>query len=171
MIDLLAPANPAMPQSSEDFGEKLSKLSIQSKTDKDKPGNNELPDTGGGRRIRSSRKFRDRSHYYTSGTAPETKTKGELIDTTMLRRALDGYLFDCEKNWELVAGDQWLQEVWEWIAGKFLGPVDTSSLTLSLDAENSAKDDGMVSGSLDLSYMGVYTVWMNLLGEDICLGW
>ncbi|TVY50375.1 SEH-associated protein 4 [Lachnellula cervina] len=150
VIDLLAPANPAMPQSSEDFGEKLSKLSIQSKTDKDKPGNNELPETSSGRRVRSSRKFRDRSHYYTSGTAPETKIKGELIDTTMLRRALDGYLFDCEKNWELVAGDQWLQEVWEWIA----------------DAANSAKDDGMVSGSLDLSYTGVYTVWMNLLGEN-----
>ncbi|TVY92230.1 SEH-associated protein [Lachnellula willkommii] len=150
VIDLLAPANPAMPQSLEDLGEKLSKVGIQSKIDKDRPGNVEFPETGGSRRIRSSRKFRDRSHYYTSGTAPETKMKGELIDTTMLRRALGGYLFDCEKNWELAAGDQWLQEVWEWIA----------------DAENSAKDDGMVSGSLDLSYMGVYTVWMNLLGEN-----
>lgn len=33
-----------------------------------------------------------------------------------------------------------------------------------LGAENAAVDDGMVSGTLDLSYMGVYTIWMNLLG-------
>lgn len=31
-------------------------------------------------------------------------------------------------------------------------------------AEHAATDDGMVSGPLDLSYMGVYTIWMNLLG-------
>jgi hypothetical protein len=27
-----------------------------------------------------------------------------------------------------------------------------------------AKDNGMVSGSLDLSYMGVYPIWNNDLG-------
>jgi len=32
-------------------------------------------------------------------------------------------------------------------------------------AEEAAQDDRMVSRPLDLSYMGVYTVWMNLLGE------
>lgn len=31
-------------------------------------------------------------------------------------------------------------------------------------AEKAAQDDGMVSKPLDLSYMGVYTIWMNLLG-------
>jgi len=34
----------------------------------------------------------------------------------------------------------------------------------SLGAEEAASDDGMISGILDLSYMGVYTVWMNDLG-------
>jgi hypothetical protein len=40
-----------------------------------------------------------------------------------------------------------------------------------LGAEHAAVDDGMVSGPLDLSYMGVYTIWMNLLGtsDPICL--
>ena len=33
-------------------------------------------------------------------------------------------------------------------------------------AEEAASDGGMVSGPLDLSYMGVYTVWMNLLGKS-----
>lgn len=32
-------------------------------------------------------------------------------------------------------------------------------------AEEAAQDDRMVSRPLDLSYMGVYTIWMNLLGE------
>ena len=40
-------------------------------------------------------------------------------------------------------------------------PTDTF-----LGAEEAANDDGMVSGPLDLSYMGVYTVWMNLLGKS-----
>ena len=34
----------------------------------------------------------------------------------------------------------------------------------SIGAEEVAKNDGMVAMPLDLSYMGVYTVWMNLLG-------
>jgi hypothetical protein len=39
-------------------------------------------------------------------------------------------------------------------------------------AEEAAQDDRMVSRPLDLSYMGVYTIWMNLLGEtssSLCL--
>lgn len=31
------------------------------------------------------------------------------------RRAAQGYLFDCQKNVEIVAGDPWLQELWTWI--------------------------------------------------------
>lgn len=37
-------------------------------------------------------------------------------------------------------------------------------MIIFLGAEIAANDDGMVSGPLDLSYMGVYTIWMNLLG-------
>jgi hypothetical protein len=33
-----------------------------------------------------------------------------------------------------------------------------------LGAAHMAKDNGMTSGSLDLSYMGVYTIWKNDLG-------
>lgn len=35
---------------------------------------------------------------------------------------------------------------------------------LPIGAENIAKEDGMVSGPLDLRYMGVYTLWANDLG-------
>jgi hypothetical protein len=33
-----------------------------------------------------------------------------------------------------------------------------------LGAAHIAEDNGMVSGPLDLSYMGVYTIWNNDLG-------
>jgi WD repeat-containing protein mio len=171
VIDLLAPADPAMPPSSEDnfLSEKVSKLSIQPKTDKDRPDDLESSGIVNSRKFHSSRELHDQSHYSTRGLAPETNSMGELIDNIMLRRALNGYLFDCKKNWGLVAGDQWLQEVWEWIAGKFPELVTIRPLTQSLGAEDAAKDNRMVSGSLDLSYIGVYTVWMNLLGEYVPL--
>lgn len=35
---------------------------------------------------------------------------------------------------------------------------------MHLGAEEATEDDGMISGSLDLSYMGVYTIWNNILG-------
>lgn len=31
------------------------------------------------------------------------------------RRATQGYLFDCQKNVDIVAGDPWLQDLWTWI--------------------------------------------------------
>lgn len=31
------------------------------------------------------------------------------------RRTTQGYLFDCQKNVEILAGDPWLQELWTWI--------------------------------------------------------
>lgn len=36
-------------------------------------------------------------------------------------------------------------------------------------AEEATQDGGMISGPLDLSYMGVYTIWMNSLGRDFDL--
>lgn len=44
-----------------------------------------------------------------------------------------------------------------------------TALIWLLGAENAAKDDGMVTGVLDLSYMGVFTVWMNLIGEYLAV--
>jgi hypothetical protein len=35
------------------------------------------------------------------------------------------------------------------------------------DADVIAQDDGMVSIPLDLSYMGVYSIWMNQLGRPL----
>ncbi|KAK0630730.1 hypothetical protein B0T17DRAFT_488258 [Bombardia bombarda] len=72
-----------------------------------------------------------------------------LLDHTMLIRAKEGYLFDYQKNQQVVADDPWLRDIWAWVAG----------------AEEAASDGGMMSHPLDVGYMGVYTIWTNNLGD------
>ncbi|KAI9811274.1 MAG: hypothetical protein M1832_000921 [Thelocarpon impressellum] len=72
------------------------------------------------------------------------------LHTVERRRAEEGYLFNCQKNAEIVADDPWLQDLWLWLDG----------------AEEAAKHDGMVSGRLDLSFLGVHAVWTGELGPS-----
>lgn len=97
----------------------------------------------------SSRELHDKFHYAAHRHHPASKLVHEHLDHTVLGRAMAGYLFDCELNKKIVVEDPWLKGVWEWVAG----------------AEELAKHDGMVSAPIDLSYMGVYTIWTNDLGE------
>ncbi|KAM3070267.1 hypothetical protein ACMFMG_010103 [Clarireedia jacksonii] len=93
----------------------------------------------------SSREMHERAHQFS---LPASKAEAMLIDQLFIKRALGGYLFDSEANKELVKEDPWLVDVWDWISC----------------AEKAAKDDGMVSSKLDLSYLGVHTLWNNNLG-------
>lgn len=127
VVDLLVPSDSANSQvldglalTSKSSTEDFSRPAIQSsKTYEPRPSDTESPVITNGKKFYSSRELHDKSHYSAHGLTPATRSKSELIDSVMLRRALDGYLFDCKKNWGLVAGDQWLQEVWEWVSGKF----------------------------------------------------
>jgi hypothetical protein len=65
--------------------------------------------------ISSSRELHDKSHYTTRAKSETSKT--ELLDHAMLQRAIDGYLFNCKLNKAIADDDEWLQDVWEWIAG------------------------------------------------------
>lgn len=44
----------------------------------------------------------------------------ELVITkdVIRRRCEEGYLFDCNKNISIVSDDPWLQDVWDWVAGR-----------------------------------------------------
>ncbi|KAH0541357.1 hypothetical protein FGG08_004195 [Glutinoglossum americanum] len=63
------------------------------------------------------------------------------------RRCKEGYLFNCALNKEIVADDQWLQDLWTWVDG----------------AVEAAQDMGMVYGAYDLSFLGVWAIWNNTL--------
>jgi hypothetical protein len=58
-------------------------------------------------------------------------------------RCRRGYLFDCRKNMEIVAGNWQLERLWE-IVGRF---------------QDQAANGGMVYNALDLSYVGVGGLW------------
>jgi len=76
-----------------------------------------------------------------------------ILDHFMLLRAKEKYLFNTEINREVVDDDDWLRFVWDWIG----------------DAEKPVVDGTMMQHPLDLSYMGVYTIWTNDLGTWVCI--
>ncbi|CZR54450.1 uncharacterized protein PAC_04334 [Phialocephala subalpina] len=155
VVDLLAPrdsANQPLEDSVptvEAMEDSFSQLRIDKGVDKKAAQTQESAPDSKASKVHTSRELHDKSHYKTIGCIPADKATHDNLDHVMLQRAVDGYLFDCRTNKAVVDNDPWLQDVWEWI----------------LDAVDAARDDGMISTPLDLSYMGVYTIWQNLLGE------
>lgn len=70
--------------------------------------------------------------------------------TIARRRGVEGYLFDCKKNIEILRDDRWLQRLWVWIDR----------------AKSSAEDNGMSTEALDLSFFGVASIWNNDLDSQ-----
>ena len=73
---------------------------------------------GGGaalKRPRSSRESHERlfEHHFLD-TNIQMETALGLV-TIARRRAVEGYLFNCEKNIEVLRNDRWLQRLWIWI--------------------------------------------------------
>jgi WD repeat-containing protein mio len=122
--------------------------------------------------VYTNREVHDQLHYSTLGLTRSKKPRSGLLDHIMLRRALDGYLFDCKINKRIATDDQWLQDTWEWIQGESSQVLETYMLKVHAGAHEAAQDDTMACRPLDLSYMGVYTIWMNVLGgtsDRFCL--
>lgn len=74
----------------------------------------------------------------------------DRVETLMLDRIRRGYIFNCRRNLLVLQDDPWLQDVWTWVEG----------------AEEAVANGGMVSGHLDLAYMGVHGIWNNDLGSQ-----
>ena len=67
------------------------------------------------------------------------------------RWCVAGYLFDCEKNAEIVGKQEpYLQEMWGWIG----------------EAKRLAKDEGMRSEIFDFSYVGIHGLWNSSVGLE-----
>lgn len=107
-----------------------------------------------------------KSAYGASSDLILATAQRDNISQIMLKRAKDGYLFDCMKNKGLVSNDPKLHNAWEWLAGRLAHQNSRISMLniFVSGAEEAAKDEGMIAFPLDFSYMGIHTVWMKLLG-------
>ncbi|KAK5990218.1 SEH-associated 4-like protein [Cladobotryum mycophilum] len=73
-----------------------------------------------------------------------------VVDNVKLLRAKERYLFDPVTNRHVVSDDPWKRFVWDWID----------------DAERAADDGGLLLANMDLSYLGVHSIWINDLGRN-----
>ncbi len=129
VVDLLAPSDQTMgttesgTSSTESLGDEFTQLQLEPKESKRQLATITTPsqlDTS--KNVYSSRELYEKSHYSALSRFPSTKSTREQLDHVMLRRAMDGYLFNPDTNKIISADDSWLQEVWEWISGMFLNP-------------------------------------------------
>ncbi|MCJ1336585.1 hypothetical protein MMC09_001863 [Bachmanniomyces sp. S44760] len=74
---------------------------------------------------------------------PRSLNNDLSINNMARRRCARGYLFDCQRNLGILEGSTPLQEVWKWIG----------------QAQLDGKDEFMVSEQIDLSYIGVQSLW------------
>lgn len=69
--------------------------------------------------------------YQAADRKPDIKYALEFL-TLSRRRCIEGYLFDCGKNEEIVSDDPWLQGLWAWI-GRRLGQSRLANLTVNIN--------------------------------------
>lgn len=116
IVDLLASVDLEMSQTLSNTG--ISHSQLDGQGSKGEVSDKSSAGSGTSNKVYSSREAHDRLHYSTLSLIPLTKSRSELLDHVMLRRAVGGYLFDSEINKTIVADDPWLQDIWEWIKGK-----------------------------------------------------
>lgn len=63
----------------------------------------------------SSREAHEALHDYQSADGKLDMQDAVDLFSIPYRRATQGYLFDCQRNVEILAGDPWLQDLWTWI--------------------------------------------------------
>lgn len=68
-------------------------------------------------KLLSSREKHEIMYWAALQDTPDAETVYNKLSKTFRSRAVQGYLFDCEKNQEIMAGDPWLEDVWVWIEG------------------------------------------------------
>lgn len=91
------------------------------------------------RRFRSNSIVRPEDFYME----PATLLRND-VSVTMRRRVEAGYEMKCKKNAALAKKeDRYLEDMWVWLDG----------------ADECARERGMMSGLLDLSYLGVNAIW------------
>ncbi|KAK3659999.1 hypothetical protein LTR56_000925 [Elasticomyces elasticus] len=85
----------------------------------------------------------------TTSIPLQTASKLDSSSPSPRERCQQSYLFDCRKNADIISGDWHLERLWE--------------IVNRLRAH--AADNGMVYGSLDLSYIGIAAIWAEQIGN------
>lgn len=70
-----------------------------------------------GKKTLSSRERHEYSQWLALEPWTLSDTPYAKMNNIMIQRCKKHYLFDCEKNREILADNRWLQEVWLWIEG------------------------------------------------------
>jgi hypothetical protein len=65
----------------------------------------------------SSREQHERSHWAALDDPPFAAVPYAKLNSRMLQRCKKGYLFNCEKNRNILINNPWLQDIWLWIEG------------------------------------------------------
>ena len=98
----------------------------------------------------SSREAHERAVGLRAGIQTLKMEDALALTTVTRRRCEDGYALNVEKNTEILGINKWLQLMWTWIER----------------AQNNAKDNGMIAGGLDLSYLGVSDIWHSDMSSE-----
>ncbi|KAI2626595.1 hypothetical protein GGR54DRAFT_477664 [Hypoxylon sp. NC1633] len=101
-----------------------------------------------GNGLPSNQQLHEKLLVSTLNTRGFPKEAQVVLDHAMLLRSKEKYLFDYVANRDITADDPWLRELWDWVAG----------------ADEAASDMGMVVQGIDLSYIGVCSIWSGDLG-------
>lgn len=78
----------------------------------------------------SSREAHEALYDYQSGDGKLGMQDALNLLSIPRIRALEGYLFDCQRNVEIVAGDPWLQDLWTWIGRRLEHPFANPAINV-----------------------------------------
>ncbi|KGM92443.1 uncharacterized protein PADG_11259 [Paracoccidioides brasiliensis Pb18] len=124
------------------------------KTEDKTSGNQSLPDPittdPGAIQCLTSRESWERS--LSAGTFGSPLTVHDALTWMSAARlqCKEGYLVDSERNKALVSKDPGLLEFWDWVGR----------------AQTNSSSECMIIHSVDMNYLGVYSIWNNRLGQS-----
>lgn len=79
----------------------------------------------------SSREAHEALYDYHSADRKLNMQDAVNLFSIPYRRATQGYLFECQKNVNIVAGDPWLQDLWTWIGCRSEHPLANPAVNVS----------------------------------------
>lgn len=111
---------------------------------------------------------RERALFPALGLNEEKIAINEALRNVNLpyQRAKAGYGLDCEKNIEMCKRNRSLRSLWTWLHSEYTFFSEKSSLLTVIGAQSNADDKILSAVGLDLSYLGILSIWNCDLSEQ-----